>query len=713
MIYIVPLCSSGEDVSVDWKVPMGTNISCELEFNNSITYQSAICNNTGSWLFQRDRLPSEIGNYTAQLKLWNMVTRAQWRSVNIRVERELEGLNISLSHPFRALGQSSSFEVTLLGASNCGLEVEYSDNYPPSTFWYVGDVRNISQTIYRSYPLTGDVIITARVTNALMSIDTTATVEIQAPVVGLYMVETNTTSLDTPVHLMVKQSANLLRPTHVIFLIDWGDGGQTWHRDVQVDDVRNATISHLYAYEGHYTTTLTAFNNLSSQILQARVKVGEEVEGLVISMKATVVAPAERFSMCFNITHGSNVSIGAEFLPEEVTTMMDVMLPGVEECLTYTYTTQGLYTVNITAHNTFTAISKEVDVFVEEAVSGLHLVLPRGLIANDTSEVRVSFYNLGIDYCVLVNVGDGGNRYAYGVAACESKHPDHLYRARVPQETYFTVEHVFKFTGTYTANVTAYNRISRETVTESILVIFCDKPTARLNGRGRNPYLPASFYRSQAIKLDARVINPCSIPWNISMNWTVEVWPDKRKHYYYQFDQPNAPLLVIPARTLPYGAVKVTFYVKVGPYDGIEDIDYKYIKITRTPLRVSLRGGKSFALKKTSNMFIDARPFCYDPDDPVDRTSLKYRWQIRKEGNKKWTQLTNGHTEYVARRKRSLSKLDEGILYLVQSLPLGFLDIMVTVIKDIRVASYIQTVQLTAGVVLDVNITYEYTCIIE
>ena len=85
-------------------------------------------------------------------------------------------------------------------------------------------------------------------------------------------------------------------------------------------------------------------------------------------------------------------------------------------------------------------------------------------------------------------------------------------------------------------------------------------------------------------------------------------------------------MLKVPPGKLPYGFIHVNFFVKVGPYEGIQDDDDKYIDIKPSPLVVSISGGSSKVVKQGGLLQLDARN-SYDPDDPNNMISpFQYEW---------------------------------------------------------------------------------------
>ena len=146
--------------------------------------------------------------------------------------------------------------------------------------------------------------------------------------------------------------------------------------------------------------------------------------------------------------------------------------------------------------------------------------------------------------------------------------------------------------------------------------------------------------------------------------------------------------------------IVVTFYIKVGPYEGIEDMETKYIRIIPTPLTVQIRGGRFISASRQKSIEISAKDMTFDAD-AEDQSGLDYTWKYRVKGTTAWSVWdfnVNG------RKKRALTNPVAILTIPPNFLPAGLYEIFMLVVTGVKSGTFTQVINVQDGLVPDLII---------
>ena len=536
-----------DNVTVQWIINKGTNITAKYILNDVVIHTVVDCSYTGSYVIPTHMFPA-VSENQIKVEISNLVTMPIFNVAEFLVERPIEYQTITSRMAIAPRDATVYFDIYILAGSNFQVIVSYTDGYVGNAKFYTGDTFHYNASDSRTFTEAGDYTVYMTTTNPLGRTKATTDVVIQGPVDGLVMSTEDIRDVEIQAAVNVSQLAGYRPATHMVLQMEWGDGRTSTYKDAVVTTTSSMELLHRYYKEGAYTVTLTAFNDISSQTMTSLIKVGEPIENFIAYFPDALSTPGINVPLCFNTTRGSNVSVIAQFSDGLQEKLGGTVKAGVETCLFHRFANQGIMYANATARNSFSSGSGESSIFLENSVQGLEVYVPRSVIANDTVEFTISWETLGYEYCVLWDIGDGSKPYVYGIDECEDRHPDHVHRLALEGDIDWKERAIYTEKGEYNMTIHAYNRVSSVPVLKHILVVHCQKPTANLDGVGKHKYRPSSVYRSHRLRLTASPHNPCNIPWNITMNWTVIAQPHNTPSYEVAFEQPNLPVLIFPPR---------------------------------------------------------------------------------------------------------------------------------------------------------------------
>ena len=264
-----------EGIDVSWMVAMGTNISCELSVNGSVVYRDLSCPNTGTYLVDGSLHLTVIGNYSGMIKVWNAFTPAQYRFVDIRIERLVKTLAIVNHNPIVPTPGTASFTITLNAGSNFFIQLIYSDGSGGTTTFYEGDYPSsaASFTVSRLFNPSGDYSLQVMAYNLLGSMEDMTFVSAIGIIEGLYMTGIDTRSLDVKGGVLIGQHLGYSVASHVDLAIHWDDETDSTVHNAYFNSTIVMEEYHKYYTEGYKHVILNATNPISSLDIDTTVKV--------------------------------------------------------------------------------------------------------------------------------------------------------------------------------------------------------------------------------------------------------------------------------------------------------------------------------------------------------------------------------------------------------------------------------------------------------
>ncbi len=330
-------------------------------------------------------------------------------SLQVTVQETIGGLNIFSSSP-TALGQATLFTATVSAGTNTSYTWDFGDGQFGS-----------GSTIANTYATFGSYTVVVTASNQINLVTGTIQVDVEEVITGM----SAQSSSPTPLGQFTSLTAVVESGTGVSYTWDFGDG--------QLGS--GAEASHLYAAPGSYTAVVTASNQVSLITDTVVIIVQESISSLNASSSSpTAMGQATLFTA--TVSAGTNTSFTWNFGDGQF---------GSGSTTANTYAALGSYTVVITASNQVSLVTGIIQVDVEEVITGLNAQTSSPTpLGQSTSLTATVESGTGVSY--TWDFGDG--QLGSGTAA------SHLYAAP----------------GSYTAVVTASNKVNSVTTNIEVLV---------------------------------------------------------------------------------------------------------------------------------------------------------------------------------------------------------------------------------------------------
>ena len=242
---------------------------------------------------------TSIGIYNVSVSLSNIISGyTQSISQSVIVESPITGLQILTvySTTICFLNVACGLQALVLTGSN----LKYQWTITSSNVFY--QVNSTQNTISYSFNQTNDYNITVYVYNTLSNAITTATITVQANLIGLYFKSGNS-SLSSSI---VNQNANflfyLVAGANYNCSVDYGDGTYDSFSD-SIYNLNNTNISHIYSSERIYRVYINCTNPVNSLNLTFNHTVQYPLVGLALTSNGTRVKSA--YSVKFTVSSGS------------------------------------------------------------------------------------------------------------------------------------------------------------------------------------------------------------------------------------------------------------------------------------------------------------------------------------------------------------------------------------------------------------------------
>lgn len=697
-----------DEVFLEWEIAKGTNVTCRISAEGQDIYYANLCEMTGT-VGVPAGLITGIGWYTAHISASNLIGETVNQTATFYIERAISGFALSTSGSQMKVYDDWTITINVTAGSNINISVVYSDEYPSYNHFYPGDNSPIQIQLNRSFTESGLYTVHVYVENTANSEVLTTTVGVAGELVGLFFSIENVTSNKEESVLYIGQEDAANHDMYTSVLIEWGDSKEAEYFPTNlITAVKPSSYTHYYTDEGFYYVNATLFNGVSTVFFDSYIRVGTPLSGLSLWLDKHMAATNDLVDACVVVSSGTNINVVIDF--KDGFTRKKLLTTNVTWCAEHRYFTQDRYNITAFAQNTFNSLKTEAYLLVEPGLDDLELLIDIPVQVNQSTDIIIQFHSgIGFQYCLILDVGDGSDSYVYGTPECESKHNGSVYKRPLPETTEIAHSHTYSEEGIYKVILNAYNTLSERTLKRTAIVVFCHPPVVKLQGAGMSASLPVQYYRYRSIRLVAYIENKCATPWDITMVWNITSIPDADPTYeeIVSLDQPNSPVLELPPRTFSVGKLVVRFYAKIGPYNGIEEEDVKYLRIVPAPLVVGMEGGVARKVSMDSPLLLEASSTTYDPDEDYhDPSTFEYQWYYRpvpetgKEA-KDWQPFDDSTA--VTRRKRAAAS-GSSLSITSGTLVAGFYEILLMVTVGTKAGEFTQTVLVEAGYVPVVDI---------
>uniref|UniRef100_A0A663LLD3 Polycystin 1, transient receptor potential channel interacting n=1 Tax=Athene cunicularia TaxID=194338 RepID=A0A663LLD3_ATHCN len=283
------------------------------------------------------------GTFPLSLTLSSRFNKAHYFT-SVCVEPEIVNVTLLPSKQFVRLGEESSFQVSAMPLYQYRYRWDFGNNE---------STRSSGTEVTYTYKNTGVFLVTVTVSNNVSFNNDTAFVEVQEPV-GVAKIEYNGTNV-LELNQIYLFSASI-SGTKVSYCWDFGDG------TTQPGQI----AAHSYNNTGHYTISVTGWNDVSFNETVIDVTVKRRLHGLTINASRTVVPLNGSVSFVATLVAGSAIRY-SWILCDRCTPIQG------SSTISYTFRSVGTFNVIVTAENKISSLQDSIYVYVLEQIEGLQV----------------------------------------------------------------------------------------------------------------------------------------------------------------------------------------------------------------------------------------------------------------------------------------------------------------------------------------------------
>uniref|UniRef100_A0A8D0FRZ2 Polycystin 1, transient receptor potential channel interacting n=1 Tax=Strix occidentalis caurina TaxID=311401 RepID=A0A8D0FRZ2_STROC len=283
------------------------------------------------------------GTFPLSLTLSSRFNKAHYFT-SVCVEPEIVNVTLLPSKQFVRLGEESSFQVSAVPLYQYRYRWDFGNNE---------STRSSGTEVTYTYKNTGIFLVTVTVSNNVSFNNDTAFVEVQEPV-GVAKIEYNGTNV-LELNQIYLFSASM-NGTKVNYCWDFGDG------TMQPGQI----AAHSYNNTGHYTISVTGWNDVSFNETVIDITVKRRLHGLTINASRTVVPLNGSVSFVATLVAGSAIRY-SWILCDRCTPIQG------SSTISYTFRSVGTFNVIVTAENKISSLQDSIYVYVLEQIEGLQV----------------------------------------------------------------------------------------------------------------------------------------------------------------------------------------------------------------------------------------------------------------------------------------------------------------------------------------------------
>ena len=320
----------GSSAAFTATVTGGTNLSYNWDFGDGTVVAG------GSSI---NHVYAAAGSYTVTVTASNNVG-SDSASTNVAVELPVTGLTVSSNSPIET-GETASFTASIAAGTSVSYEWDFGD----------GTVVTGGPTADHIYAAAGSYTVAVTASNGISAQSASTTMVVtdppppDDPITGLAVVGQSPLAVGTSGAF----TATISGGTNISYSWDFGDGTIV---------AGGSTINHAYAAAGAYTVTVTASNNVGSEIAATSVTVEVPVTGLSLSSNSPVTLGGFS-SFTASIAAGTNVTYDWDYGNGLTFT------GGPSQSIVYA--AAGSYTVEVTARNGVSSQTTSIVMVVNDA----------------------------------------------------------------------------------------------------------------------------------------------------------------------------------------------------------------------------------------------------------------------------------------------------------------------------------------------------------
>uniref|UniRef100_A0A3Q3IQE5 Polycystic kidney disease 1b n=1 Tax=Monopterus albus TaxID=43700 RepID=A0A3Q3IQE5_MONAL len=380
------------------------------------------------------------GVYNVSLCANNTITLlSTW--LIVEVLEEISGLTVSYSGPSE-LSSATEFSAEVATGTNLIWNFDFGD----------GSLQENHRdgSISHIYKSPGNYRVDVTVSNSVSKAHQSINVEVYSLAVsGILPTECIINGKDSQLTALVNRNASILT-----FHWQFGDGSPL------AVATGESSVVHSFPSQGIFNVTLTVFSSVTSVSFSTNICVEAPIASMVLKSSPDVVAVGEQ--VCFRVLVSPEQITGYHFKWFSKSSSFAAKVENSQKC--FVFKDEGVEDVSVTASNKVSSRTATTSIIIQKPVSKLSVVHDS---RSDTLIVNtvVSFWVAscaGSNVSMLWDFGDGS-----------------------PVEQKLNVSHVFTSTGQFTVAATAFNTVSRDSVTLKVKVVL---PVSDLSLHTNQPY---------------------------------------------------------------------------------------------------------------------------------------------------------------------------------------------------------------------------------
>ena len=620
----------GNDIVVDYKIDMGTNITVDVYVDGIQFMGTAVFCFSGNSSVKISKVDYRaLGPHVINVTISNVVSGPISEVVTVNTDTEIilsnyteciEGLRFQVNEEVRAL---FSFE----SGSNVNATVDF-DGHIQKDF-YPGNVSGQTMWLSHSYAVPGNYSVVYVLENAVSSL-----IVVSQIIVDISIENLTVTAIPPPpvkpmgvVQFVVVRPPAMPDPYNTFIQFEFGDGSPTTNMTL-VFSGNNFTFSYNYTSLQNYNATVTIFNHVGNFSWPLYVELVQPVQNLSVIPDSFAIIVPTNLKFKIDVEFGYFVTYfvfisdqnGVQFVSP-----VELSAPNALYEVSHVFSVLGGYRVEVVANN---SVGEEKANITIEVMDASVTILTGDSICNvgDTVTFNLVILKYGTRPCFHFMFGDG-NEHVYGDVSCSSRQEfSGIQFTSITTTSHLSVIHSYNTSGTYKMAVRTSNAVAdkNQEIFVRVLQLPCDIPEVEIYGFSLNKSYPTEIYPMDRIFVKTFANSFCIPLRKVLFSWIIRNLDDDQVKYP-EISLNSKPFLDIPSDYLKHGSheVKVSIFM-----DGLQEYNNTckvYLNVIMSPLVLKIDGDWERTVIANTPLTMNASS-SYDPDFHIHNIPYNFTW---------------------------------------------------------------------------------------
>ena len=436
--------------------------------------------------------------------------------------------------------------------------------------------------------------------------------------------------------------------SHVMYNISFGDGHSSQFRhDAMFASSYPTYAVHTYSQQNNFTVCVSGHNPVSQDIhcMPVNMTIQNQLTNLNLSGDLNVLYTPGivNFQLTLGDSAISFTDLHCNFDWDDNSTSQvyfPTFDPSEIKTLSHKYSREwvGNRTANVTCKNLVSEVSTShtFNVTLDEVLLS-PLWSNRTVLITNTTYFFIHVARFAHRSCFELDHGDG--TYAvYGTAAGTCKadaeaRPNTEYHEIAFGTMVIPHSHLYDHYRGYDLILRGYNDLSN--VIQLSRTVVLDLPCEFPNVTYFPPFQktnPPKFMRSTKIQMKTKFFLDCMKTFMFNVSW--RAWHQGSDGSETEINVTRIPTFgsaTIPARTLPWGIVRLQVNISMFEVLGVWTANETLLNITKTPLDAGMAGGSEQSIGWNRTLRLNAIDRSFDPDFlPENKTGMKFTYYCRR-----------------------------------------------------------------------------------